>query len=64
LQRFVQVYPKVLDLEIGKIAVLDMRYAEGFAVVWADSITDMTVPVKTVTIRELNQSSPLMALTD
>jgi cell division protein FtsQ len=64
LQRFVQVYPKVLDLEIGTIAVLDMRYAEGFAVVWADSITDMTVPVKTVTIRELNQSSPLMALTD
>jgi cell division protein FtsQ len=64
LRRFVMIYPKVLSSGMNNIAAVDMRYAEGFAVVWADSTTGIPATVKTVKIKYLNQNQPLIARTD
>ncbi|HPF57464.1 MAG TPA: cell division protein FtsQ/DivIB [Candidatus Competibacteraceae bacterium] len=34
LQRLVQLYPRILSAQIGRIAVVDLRYGNGFAVRW------------------------------
>lgn len=37
LQRFLEIYPRVLANQSDKIAVVDLRYTNGFAVRWTDS---------------------------
>lgn len=37
LQRFVDIYPRVLEQRADKIATVDMRYMNGFAVRWIES---------------------------
>ncbi|MCP5159036.1 MAG: cell division protein FtsQ/DivIB [Gammaproteobacteria bacterium] len=34
LQRLAQLYPRILSTQIGRIAVVDLRYGNGFAVRW------------------------------
>ena len=34
LQRFVEVYPGVLKQQLARIAAVDLRYTNGFAVQW------------------------------
>jgi cell division septal protein FtsQ len=37
LQRFVDIYPRILASQSDKIAVVDLRYTNGFAVRWTNS---------------------------
>jgi len=37
LQRFIDIYPRILAEQIDRIAMVDLRYVNGFAVRWADS---------------------------
>jgi cell division protein FtsQ len=37
LQRFIDIYPRILAEQIDRIALVDLRYINGFAVRWADS---------------------------
>ncbi|MEZ5582420.1 MAG: cell division protein FtsQ/DivIB [Candidatus Competibacteraceae bacterium] len=37
LQRFIDIYPRILAEQIDRIAMVDLRYLNGFAVRWADS---------------------------
>ncbi|HCB13375.1 MAG TPA: cell division protein FtsQ, partial [Gammaproteobacteria bacterium] len=34
LQRLVQLYPRILSAQIDRIAVVDLRYGNGFVVRW------------------------------
>lgn len=42
LQRFVDIYPYLLAYQIERIAVVDLRYTNGFAVRWKTGTTDLT----------------------
>ena len=42
LQRFVDIYPRVLAQRAGSIATVDMRYVNGFAVRWLESDEGVT----------------------
>lgn len=42
LQRFIDIYPHVLAHQIERIAVVDLRYTNGFAVLWKTGTTALT----------------------
>jgi cell division protein FtsQ len=51
LQRFIDIYPRILAEQIDRIAMVDLRYVNGFAVRWADS-------TETNDSRRISRASP------
>lgn len=46
LRRFVEIYPKVLAANIEQIEAVDMRYPQGFSVLWGESVKTLPLAVK------------------
>ncbi|NJN46334.1 MAG: cell division protein FtsQ/DivIB [Candidatus Competibacteraceae bacterium] len=51
LRRFIDIYPRILAEQIDRIAMVDLRYVNGFAVRWADS-------TETNDSRRISRASP------
>lgn len=49
LRRLIEIYPKALASRIEQIAAIDMRYSEGFSVLWADPAETIPLVAETVT---------------